>query len=166
MRLRFGSATARQPYQFGTTGTRPTRTRRGSAYRREMVGMPRRRRPTFAAQPPLSNNTSTSKKSSSARETALLSDQEVYGPEARLRLRPTQPRHRAVPRKHIEDGPKGAASRVRARQRSALQLERWGRLFYGTGCWVVRRQKALVPPGLVTFTVFAPVVAVSAVPLT
>jgi hypothetical protein len=34
----------------------------------------------------------------------------------------TQPRHRAVPRKHIVDGPKGAASRVRARQRSSLQV--------------------------------------------
>ena len=41
-RLRFGSATARQPYQFGTTWSRPTRHRRGSAYRREMVGMDRR----------------------------------------------------------------------------------------------------------------------------
>ena len=70
-RLKLGSATARQPYQFGTMGSRRTRHRRGSAYRREMVGMPRRRRPTFAAWPPLSNNTSNSKRSSSARETAL-----------------------------------------------------------------------------------------------
>ena len=71
VRLRFGSATARQPYHLGTTGSRGTCKWRGSAYRREMVGMPRRRRPTFAAQPPLSNNTSNSKRSSSARETAL-----------------------------------------------------------------------------------------------
>jgi len=70
-RLRFGSATARKPYHLGTTGSRGTCKWRGSAYRREMVGMPRRRRPTFAAWPPLSNNTSNSKRSSSARETAL-----------------------------------------------------------------------------------------------
>jgi hypothetical protein len=42
----------------------------------------------------------------------------------RLRRRSgtTQPRHRAVARKPIADGPKGAASRARARQRSSLQL--------------------------------------------
>jgi len=34
--------------------------------------------------------------------------------------RTEQPRHRAVPRKHIEDGPKGAASRERARQSPSL----------------------------------------------
>ncbi len=35
--------------------------------------------------------------------------------------RTIQPRHGAVPRKHIADGPQGAANRVRARQRSSLQ---------------------------------------------
>ena len=75
---------------------RRTRTRRGSAHRKELVGMPRsprrrlraggRRRPTFAAEPPLLNNASNSKRSSSAWEIALLSDQEVYEPEARLRF--------------------------------------------------------------------------------
>jgi len=39
VRLRFGSATARQPYQFGTTGSRRTCKWRGSAFRIEMVGM-------------------------------------------------------------------------------------------------------------------------------
>ena len=84
---------------------------------------------------------SNSKRSSSAGETALLSDQEVYEPEARLKF--------------------GSAT-----ARQPYHLGTMGRLFYSGGCWVVRRQKALVPPGLVTFTVLPPVVAVSAVPLT
>ena len=57
-RLKLGSATASRPYQFGTTGGRRTRTRRGSAHRKERVGMDcravplsRRSRPRLASTP-------------------------------------------------------------------------------------------------------------------
>jgi hypothetical protein len=44
---------------------------------------------------------------------------EAHG-ASHLKFGHRQPRHRAVARKHIEDGPKGAASWVRARQSVAL----------------------------------------------